>query len=139
MTVEATNAVRKYLLPATARRVIDNEWIDPAEESGLFLPADIQGVVEESNKAGLVYRTKGEIGQRYMAAIDYGPRRDRTALTIMHLDEQRRVVIDKLDVWQGSPESPVRIDRVEAWMDDAIEHFNRPMFVIDPYQMESTI
>jgi hypothetical protein len=45
-----------------------------------------------------------------------------------------RVVLDRIEVWQGSKLSPVRLDDVEAWVLQAHRSFNRAPLVLDPWQ-----
>lgn len=126
---------RAMVTESEARRLYDNEWIDPSEEHDYLRRDDVAACVDDS----LIYRLRKQHGvSNYVAAVDYGPRRDRTACVVLHHDGNR-YVIDRLDVWQGSPDEPVPITRVESWLDDVNKSFNPVAIVIDPYQMESTI
>lgn len=127
---------RKLLTPSEARRLLDNEWIDPAEESGYLSAADIVACEALGRDLGLVYNTRGVPGQDYWASIDYGPKRDRTALAIMHQRESGLVVIDRLDVWQGSREEEIQIAAIRSWMHEATQQFPSLRVVIDPYQLK---
>jgi phage terminase large subunit-like protein len=83
MRPEDIDALRAMLPPATARRVLDNVWIDPAEASGYLNRAQIVACEDESLAYQPVAPWSRE-GIAYYAAIDYGPRRDRTALGVVH-------------------------------------------------------
>lgn len=135
MPIEAINERRRILPAGLAKRVYDNKWIDPAEESGFVARAEAEACVDSSLR-------RQDVGIRehrpYYAAIDYGPVKDRTALCVLH-EEQGRVVVDRLDVWQGSPDARVRIDRVEAWVEEAQKAYHGPRFVIDPYNLEGSL
>lgn len=140
MSPEAVQRMRSMLPRGLAKRVIDNRWIDPAEEADYLTRAEIQVCEALGVSMGLSYQERGVPGVRYVVGIDYGPRRDRTALVVLHFDLRTGlVVIDKLDVWQGSPESPVRVQAIEEWIRDVNQKFYNPLLVIDPYQMEGTI
>lgn len=129
---------RRLLARGIARRVIDNHWISPGEESNYLAEAEILACEALGRELGLARALKAQPGVEYFAGVDYGPRRDRTALSLLHLDAQERVIIDILDVIQGSPENPVPIVVVEQWMDEISREF-RPQFVVDPFQLEGTI
>jgi hypothetical protein len=54
-------------------------------------------------------------GTRYVATLDIGIVNDRTVLTVMHLEETpagRRVVLDRIERWQGSRAAPVDLGEV---------------------------
>jgi hypothetical protein len=140
MSPETIAANRRMLPPSEARRLIDNEWIDPAAECDYLLRPEVDACADLGERLGLQYRPRRQYGvSNYVAAIDYGPRRDRTALVVLHQSLDRVTVVDRLDVWQGSPESPVQIDRVEDWIKSVRSAFEPRVFVVDPYQMEGSI
>jgi len=120
-----------------ARRVIDNVWIDPAEDADFLTRSEIEACILRGQENNLVYAAAGKKGIRYVVGVDYGPRRDRTALSVVHLSGDV-CVVDRLDVWQGRPEYPIAIERVEDWIRDVNVKFHSPVLVIDPYQMEGT-
>jgi hypothetical protein len=136
MNREAVERMRKFLRPAEARRVIDNLWIDPSEESGFVTHSEVIACLDPTVSAD---SGKPVSGVSYFAGIDYGPKRDRTALAILHREEDNKIVIDRLDVIQGTPERPVRIEIVEKWIDTVALGLYRADLVVDPYQMEATI
>ncbi len=77
---------------------------------------------------------------QYVASIDYAPVRDRTVMCVGHDDpDSGRIVLDRMDVLQGSKTHRVPIQAVEAWVERVIKDFNKPLLVCDEYQMESTI
>jgi hypothetical protein len=140
MSPVAVARLRSMLPPILARRVIGNEWIDPAEAGGYLVRADVDGCEELGQQLRLGPQERGRSGAPYFAGIDYGPKRDRTAMAVVHYDSAgHRVVLDRLDVIQGSPEAPVPITVVAAWIEQVNKDFTNPMLVVDPYQMEGTI
>ena len=130
---------RRLLTPGEARRLLDNEWIDPAEESGYLLRSDIEACDALGRELGLVYTTRGDRGIPYWASLDYGPKRDRTALAVMHQRPSGLVVIDRLDVWQGSREQPIQVADVRSWVHEQRQFFSDLSVVADPYQLEELI
>lgn len=124
---------RKLLTPGEARRLLDNEWIDPGEENGFVSLAEAERCVDDS----LSERDVGDPRFSYYLAVDYAPVRDRTALCVLHL-EGEHAVVDRLDVWQGSADARVQIADVERWIDDRLRGFRVAAVVVDPYQLEST-
>lgn len=129
---------RRTLPPSEAKRLIDNKWIDAAEEADYLRRYECEACVD----ATLRYRIRREPGvENYVASIDYGARRDRTVLVVMHMDRGGRCVLDRVDVWQGAPgvTDRVQIDRVQDWMKDVWSGFRPQTFVVDPSQMEGTI
>jgi hypothetical protein len=135
MSPEQIARDRALLLPGEARRLFDNEWVDPGE-GGYLTRQEIDACEDPT----LAYRVRGTPGNLYVSVVDYGPRRDRTALAVLHWDEARQaVVVDRLDVWQGRPGDPVPIARVENWLDEVNDLFFQTLLVVDEYQMEGTI
>lgn len=131
---------RLHVPPSEAKRLFDNEWIDPAEEHDYLRRHEVQSCADLGEALGLVYRPRRQVGvANYVAAIDYGPRRDRTALVVLHLSRDKVVIIDRFDVWQGSSGKPIQISAVEDWVRDVRSRFNPRVFVLDPYQLEGTI
>lgn len=127
---------RKLIPRSEAKRLFDNHWIDPAEEFDYLTREECLAC--EPAGLNLIYRLRRQVGHDgYVVCVDYGPKRDRTALCVAHV-HNGRVLIDRLDVWQGSPEESIRIARVEEWLDEVEESFHPYLYVLDPYQMEST-
>lgn len=129
---------RKQMLPSIARRMLDNQWLDPAEGAGYLTRTEARACEDLGASMQLRQATRGQLGIQYIASIDYGPVKDRTAMCIMH-DHQGVAVVDRLDVLQGSKKSRVLIKDVEDWIDDVRSRFDLAAVVVDPYQMESTI
>lgn len=128
---------RKMLPTSLARRVYDNVWLDPGEESGFLTPAEAAGCIDPQ----LSYQVEGK-GENapYYAAVDYGSVKDRTVLCVGHQDDDTgMVILDRMDVLQGSPEHRVQIKDVEEWIEEQRKGFPGLSLVIDPHQMESTI
>ena len=139
MVRERVDKLKKRLPPSEAERVFENKWIDAATEHDYLRRGEIEACVEEGKALGLHIKLRREIGvQNYIVGLDYGAKRDRTALVVLHVDSAQRCIIDRLDVWQGSPEDPVQIPKVESWIKEVRQGFNPTLFVLDPSNLEST-
>jgi phage terminase large subunit-like protein len=92
---------------------------------------------------------------KYVIGVDIGLRRDRTVACVCHaerldgrplsaISDQMsmdadpfrgvRVVLDRIQVWAGSSDSPVQLAEVEVWLNEAVDIFNHARIVIDPWQ-----
>lgn len=136
MDPERVKDARDGLPQMECRRVYDNQWLDPAEDSGFVTRA--QALKCES--PSLSYQTKGQDGRDYYAAIDYGPKKDRTVVIVGHRTGDE-FVVDRMDVMEGRefPNKLVPISKVEDLMEQINTTFPGVQFVIDPYQMEGSI
>jgi hypothetical protein len=90
-------------------------------------------------------------GVEYVVAVDLGLKNDRTVMVVAHLEELGtgrrlapdalpeavpvRVVLDRIEVLQGSRRAPVQIEVVESWLLQASASFNGAPIVMDPWQM----
>ncbi len=126
---------RAKLVPGEARRLFDNAWV-AAGEGGYITESEARACEDSS----LSPQWRGQPGVQYVASIDYGSKKDKTALTVIHQRSDGIVVVDRQDVWQcENPGEPVPVGRVEAWVEEIARSFNRPLFVVDPWQMEGSI
>lgn len=137
MSPEQIQRDRLLLPPAEARRLYDNVWIDPAEASGYLTRSDVRACEDLGRTLGLQYTLKGRNGLYYWLSLDYGPKRDRTTLGVYHQEPGGLLVVDRLDVWQGSPEAPIQISRIREWIEAQRQAFPDCSLVADPYQLES--
>lgn len=127
--------LRKLVPAPLAKRLYDNQWITPGEDDGFVTWDEAQRCVDPS----LAYRSHGvKEHTPYVASLDYGPVRDRTVLCVVH-QESERVVVDRMDVYQGSREHRVPVTMIEDWMLEVEERFHHPMWVVDPYNLEGTL
>lgn len=128
---------RKLLPAGQAKRLFDNQWIDPAEESGYLTRPEVEACELLGMQLGLLPQTRGTPGNEYVFSIDYGPKRDRTVLVVGHQDVVSRLIVtDRMDVWQGRPDQPVQLAMVRAWLEEQRANFHPCRLVLDPYQME---
>lgn len=139
MVAERVDKLKKRLPPSEAERVFDNKWIDAATEHDYLRRTELDACVRLSTDLGLTIQMRRELEvSNYVAGVDYGAKRDRTALCLLHVDDRKRCRVDKLDVWQGSPENPVDVRRVEEWIANVRRDFRPTLFVLDPSNLEST-
>lgn len=136
MSEEDITVNRRLLPQGLAKRVYDNVWIDAAEESGYLTRAEVDACEALGRELGLTYTIRGDRGVEYVLVVDYGPIKDRTTLAVLHQEYDGLVVVDRLDVWQGSRQSPVQIARIRDWVDVQRDNFGEARLVIDPYQLE---
>lgn len=140
MNADRVRKMGEKLPPAERRRVLHNEWIDAATESGYLLPHEIDACASLGHMMGLQYRIRRDPGvSNYVAAIDYGASKDRTVCVVLHQTKDGSFVVDRMDVFQGSTTSRVPIAKVEEWVMDVHKGFAPRAYVVDPSQMEGTI
>ena len=75
-------------------------------------------------------------GVTYVASLDVGIVNDRTVLTVMHAEETpagRRVVLDRIDRWQGTRAAPVDLGEVRDTLIARSAEY-RAAAVVDPHQ-----
>ncbi len=139
MSAELLEGERRRLPDATYRRLFLNEWV--AGEDRLVVPADLAACVTLDGPVA------PQPGQRYVVGLDVGLVRDATVAVVAHVEpaevywhgtdrqeEGRRVVVDRLEVWQGSRLSPVNLESVEAWLLQASQSYNGAELILDPWQ-----
>ena len=129
---------KKFLTEAEYLIKVKNQWLDPSMSFG-FVPKDaIQRCQNNSLARGVLPATVGDPDKWYVGSLDYGVVKDRTVLTILHMEKDGAIIIDKMDVWQGSKESPVTIAAIERWLDEHRTKFRFSKFIFDPWQLEGT-
>lgn len=138
MPPERIALLRKLVPPGLAKRLYDNIWVRANEDNNFVTYEEAQGCVDTS-----LFRRERGIAEHspYWAGIDYGPVRDRTAMCVLHTEPgaNGRVVVDQLDVHQGSADHRVPVTLVEDWIVDVSKKYSPITFVIDPYNLEGTL
>lgn len=136
MNDEEVKEAERLLPDSVVKRVLHNYWIDPSENCQ-FVPAMDISICEQIGKSrGLVRREEGQLGFEYFASVDYAPVKDRTAMAVVHKTKEGDIVVDRLDILQGSKERRVPIARVKEWIDDVRRKFRLEALIVDPYQLE---
>jgi hypothetical protein len=76
-------------------------------------------------------------GVSYVCALDVGVVNDRTVLTVMHAEDSpagRRVVLDRIDRWQGTKGAPVDLGAVRDALVGRSREYGGADAVVDPHQ-----
>lgn len=97
-------------VPSEFARLHLNQWIEP--EDRLATREDVLACVEKGRRGDL----ERQPGQRYTAGLDVGVKHDRTALVVVHSEQetgQRLVVVDAVRVWTPRRGRPVDLQEVE--------------------------
>jgi len=131
---EDIEEARRTLPAPVFQRLHENKWVSP---TGSIWSRD---QVERCRDITLEPQTVGKRGQSYCMGVDLGLTHDRAAAVICHKDfEAGRVIVDALQVWEGSQQSPVQIAAVEAYIEWALRAFPNLSVSIDPWQMQATV
>jgi phage terminase large subunit-like protein len=124
---------QKDLLPT---QVYERLWLNRWQHSdGTFITLE---EAESCRDSSLKPANSGQPGQQYIAAIDYAEKRDYTVGVLLHHDGSR-IVVDRCDVVVPSEGNPVKVSWVENWIKNIKEQFHQVHFIIDEYQLLSTI
>lgn len=125
---------RARLPESSYRRLHLNEWVEAADR--LVSPEDLQAATVLDGPLA------PEPGRRYVLSLDLGLVRDRTVAAVAHLVDTpapdggivKRLVLDRMRVWQGSSGSPVQLGEVEEWVELTARAYNRARCVFDVWQ-----
>lgn len=132
-------SLKRGLPPSEADRLFENRWIDPAEEHDYLRRSEVERCEANGRSLNLLYRLRPTLAvNNYVAGLDYGAKKDRTALAVVHQNPDGVVIVDRLDVWERSSGQSVQISAVEEWVRDVHKTFRPRVFVLDEYQMEGT-
>jgi phage terminase large subunit-like protein len=109
-----------------------NRWTAPADR--LVRPEDLAACVDNEP------RPRGpEPGRRYVVALDVGLVKDRSVAAVCHAERRdgtATVVLDAMEVWQGSRRQPVSLSTVEEWVLAASRTYGGAALHFDPFQAE---
>jgi hypothetical protein len=135
---------RRRLLDSSFRRLHLNEWT--SAEDRLATAEDLGACVTLDGPQA------PEPGRRYVLGVDVGLKRDRTAIAVCHAEPLSRreigvgdvrigvrVVLDRMQVWQGSRAEPVKLAEVEDWIASASALYNHAPARFDPWQALGSI
>lgn len=116
---------RRRLTEAQYLRLFEGRWAEG--EEALAAAGDIDACITHSGPLDPV------AGVEYVIGADLGIKRDRTAVSVAHLDGDR-VIVDRVAVWKGSRLRPVNLGEVEGWIEQASRTYNGARLVADPWQ-----
>jgi phage terminase large subunit-like protein len=128
---------RRRLPESSFQRLFLNRWV--AVDEALASPDDLRACVTLDGPLAPDAR------RVYALGLDLGLKRDRTAAAVCHAeaipggDPRRpevagiRIVLDRLEVWQGSRDHPVELAQVEEFVAEAARAY-RARVVLDPWQ-----
>ncbi len=125
LSAEDLGEQRALLLPSEYAQRHQNRWT--ASEDRLTTREDLAACVS------LAGPQEPRSGVRYVVSLDMAYVNDAAVAAIMHA-EAGRVVLDRIEVWQGSRRRPVREEVVEAWLSQAHREYNRALVRLDPWQ-----
>jgi phage terminase large subunit-like protein len=125
---------RDRLPESSFRRLHLNEWA--AAEDRLVAPEDLEACVVLDGPLA------PESGRTYALGLDVGLVNDRTVAAVVHSEPVARdgttvgtrLVLDRLQVWQGSRAAPVPLAEVEEWVSLAASSYRPCTVVFDPFQ-----
>lgn len=123
---------RAQLLPSEYARLYENQWT--ASEDRLASYDDIMACAR-SSAAPL----EPSVDHSYVIGLDFAFKIDRTVAVIAHAEEGAKdtgntVVVDLVEVWQGSAERAVVQQEVEEWLTAQAAAYNYARMVFDPSQ-----
>lgn len=124
--------MRELLPPTAFERVILNRW---TSESGDFVTREQWRRCVDERWAPQPW---GRAGVQYVAGVDLGLVKDRTAIAVLHRDGDE-AVLDELMVFQGSRAEPVSIASVERTILDLADRFSGLRVVCDPWQFKGSV
>lgn len=118
---------QRRILPDHVYRMLHlNEW---AEGAGAFLTyAEVESIFDP----GLASQSQHK-GALHFIGLDLGLSHDATVALVLH-HEERCVVVDAIQTWQGSPGDRVRLSFVEEWLRQAARDFSPAEVILDPWQ-----
>lgn len=136
-------AEQRRRLPESAyRRLFLNEWV--AADDRLASPEQIRAL---ATLDGPLPPTRPHT---YVVAVDLGLSRDATVAVVAHAEPLARVladdppwqetivgtrlVLDRLETWQGTRDRPVDLAGVEAWIGQASDSYFGAKVIVDPWQ-----
>jgi phage terminase large subunit-like protein len=138
---------RRQLPESSFRQRYLNEWVEA--EDRLTSRDDLAACVTLDGPLPV------QNGKSYVIGLDIGLKHDRTVAAVCHLDLESHdwvdydratgwhqhstplgatVVLDRMQVWQGRPGSPVELREVEEWLAEASRTYRGARVVYDPFQ-----
>lgn len=135
LSPERLESERLQRPPSVYARLFENRWTE--DEDRLAAVADVRACVRE---AGAL---EPERGPDYFVGVDLATKKDLAAVVVLHCERidpsagsrsLRRVVVDQVLAWSGTPAVPVDLSEVEATLFVLARSYNGATLVVDPYQ-----
>jgi phage FluMu gp28-like protein len=122
---------RRRLPESVYLRLFENQWV--TAEDRLVSAADLRACVSLDGPLDPQPRLS------YVIGLDIGLKADATIATVCHREplpdsETGVVVLDRLAVWRGTRQRPVKLGDVEAWLEQAAREYRGATIVADPWQ-----
>lgn len=127
LTPATIRAVRNTMSRQEARRLLDNEWLDLSEASERFFTSEDVDAAIGTPKSPPPSAT-------VWLGVDYGEKKDKTALAVVWMDEKGVVHVSDMTVYSGSVENPVLLTDVEHWLHLQLGRYPNAIPVFDPHQ-----
>jgi hypothetical protein len=129
---EALEEQRALLTDSQYARLHLNQWT--ASEDRLVSVEGLEAAVRLDGPQ------EARPGVTYRIGVDLGLRHDRTAIAVAHAERAeeavrgRRIVLDRMVVFEGSKADEVRLGEVEDAILSAWRQYHRPRVRLDPWQ-----
>lgn len=110
MPIEERERQRRLLPASVFERFFENRW---TSGSGEFLSReDVEACIDEDLEP---HALRFSPAHRHYLGIDLGLKHDRSAIVVLH-KERERAVVDHVATWYGTPERPVSLEDVHAYL-----------------------
>lgn len=125
---------RRALPESSYRRLYQGEWIQTDDGLGSF--AEFQALSHEGS-------LDPQPGVSYFIGVDLGAVGDPAAVAICHVEAdvreghefpKLRAVVDVVETWVGTPESPVRLAEVRDWLLAEARRYNGAHVSFDSWE-----
>jgi hypothetical protein len=114
--------------PNRFRRMVLN--VPAGGDGGLITAEELRDAIDKS----LVEPTCAEPGQTYYMSLDVGLSNDWTSLSVVHIGDDSRAVVDLSRWWRGTPDKPVDLTEVEEEVVRLARAFRVKRIVLDRWQ-----
>lgn len=122
-------AEMRRTLPADIyARFFEARWVQGGGRP--IMPDDLAAVFDPQ----LPRQTRGARGVAYAAALDVGLVNDRSVLAVVHQEASGTVVVDRLEVWEGTRDNRVLFADLAEALRRIHRDFNHLTIIIDPWQ-----
>ncbi len=132
ITAESLNEQKAILPPAIYNRLWLNQWQHSDGDFVSLAEADSCIDVNGSMQGHSVR------GRSYVAALDFGSRRDNSVGVLCHRDGNT-IIVDRMDVGTPTPDRPIPTSWAKHWFEQVQLNYEDVTFIVDPWQMQTCI